>query len=152
MSHKQITALTLTLISTVLTAGCGRGDKLPLVDVSGTVTLNGQPLEDATVVFYPIAGGRPSVGQTDESGFYDLKYVENQTGALAGRHKVSISTLIEPDSDSSDPQLLAGRPEKLPATYNLQTMLQAELNPGSAQILNFSLESSDDLETAHASR
>lgn len=64
--------------------GCGLGDELGLASVKGTVKLDGEPLPDAIVIFYPAAGGRPSIATTDLDGNDELVFVDNQVGALAG--------------------------------------------------------------------
>ena len=57
----------------LLLAGCGSEDEL--ATVKGKVTLNGEPLEGATVQFQPTAeGGAPSSGQTDGKGRYELMF------------------------------------------------------------------------------
>jgi len=48
-------------------SGCGpKGPEL--APVEGVVTLDGQPLEGATVLFHAEGGGRPSTGTTDANG------------------------------------------------------------------------------------
>ncbi len=63
--------------------GCNPG-AVPTVEVSGTVTLDGKPLEGAMVGFYPATGGAPATGQTDSAGKFKLK-------VPAGKAKVSVS-------------------------------------------------------------
>ncbi|MDB5338150.1 MAG: hypothetical protein JWN70_3769 [Planctomycetaceae bacterium] len=121
-----------------VTVGCG--GNLKLVPVEGTVKLNGEPLSDARVVFYPEAGGRPSNARTDADGRYSLEYIEGEPGALIGKHKVSISTFVEADPDSTDPLIKLGHRETLPAEYNKQTTLQAELESGSREEVDFDLK------------
>jgi hypothetical protein len=124
----------LVLLAATICSGCGRGNKLNLVDVTGTVTLNGEPLADAEVVFHPAGGGRPSLGKTDASGRYRLEYIAGTRGALPGEHKVSISTFVEPDKDASDPAVQSGRKETVPASYNRQTTLRADLKARSEKV------------------
>lgn len=119
--------------------GCGQGDGLDLVPVQGQVTLGGAPLPDADVIFQP-AIGRPSVGRTDAEGRYRLQYTSEKPGALSGRHKVLITTFVEPDSDSSDPERQAGRPERVPAQYNSRSTLEVEVDSGRKEPLDFTLE------------
>lgn len=69
--------------------GCGQsGPKL--VPVSGVVTLDGQPLSDAGILFQPIGGGPPASGTTDASGRFTLR-TQNRPGAVLGEHRVSIT-------------------------------------------------------------
>jgi hypothetical protein len=80
------------LIAAALISIPGCGDSLGLSPVSGAVTLDGKPLADATVTFTPLEGSGdrlPSVGTTDSQGRYIL-WTEGETGALPGRHAVSV--------------------------------------------------------------
>ena len=77
--------------------GCGDGEEY--VPVGGTVSLNGEPLPDAKLIFEPIgdesgiAPGKPSYGRTDESGRYTLICpVAKEDGAAVGKHRVRIVT------------------------------------------------------------
>lgn len=85
------------LIMSALFAGCGRGDRPELGTVTGTVTLDGEPLPNVELSFVP-AIGRPSYGETDEEGNYELNYIRNIQGAKIGKHKVLIrSGKVDPD-------------------------------------------------------
>ena len=74
--------------------GCG-GRDYALVDVSGTVTMDGQPLADASVIFTPVGDGvgPASASTTDASGHYVLKTIDlDLTGAVPGVQRVTITT------------------------------------------------------------
>jgi len=60
--------------------------------VTGTVTLDGEPIENAQVNFYP-SGGRASGAVTNAEGQYELMF-HRKKGALIGTHKVTITTEI----------------------------------------------------------
>lgn len=105
------------LISGLL-AGCGGpSDQPDLGSVSGTVTLDGEPLEDATLIFQP-ESGRPAYAVTDGDGYYELQYSASTAGAMVGKHLVYISTYREGDPAAEDPELRESRPERVPAQYN----------------------------------
>lgn len=140
-------ALLPALLLFLTAAGCGGGKEIGLVSVEGVVTLNGAPLPDASVIFRPTKG-RPSIGITDTNGRYRLEYIEGQKGAIAGQHKVSISTFVEPDRDSSNPLLQKGRPELVPAQYNAKTTLVADLKSGENEVVDFDLEARKSLTQA----
>ena len=72
----------------VALAGCGGG--LERIPVSGTVTLDGKPVEGAAVVFAPAAGGPAASGTTDAQGKFQLTTV-NEPGAVPGEHVVTIT-------------------------------------------------------------
>jgi len=128
----------LCLVS-LLFAGCSSApqDMPDVAPVSGTVTLDGNPLPYATVVFQP-TDGRPSNGQTDGEGKYDLHFNQDTMGAELGSHQVIITTYREFDhpSDSN----LKASPELLPAKYHSKSELTATVEPGGNEI-SFDLKS-----------
>jgi hypothetical protein len=123
-------------------AGCSSGDQIKLVPVEGVVTLDGEPLADAFVIFQSDRG-RPSVGTTGSDGRYRLQYTKETPGALPGRHQVTISTHIDPDSDTDDAERQAGRRERIPARYNSQTTLEAVVDAKGSEPADFHLESTN---------
>lgn len=120
-SRRHPLAVTLVPLALAL-AGCGDG--LRLVPVTGTVTLDGLPLADATVVFRP-EQGRLSAGTTDAEGRYVLRYTDEKAGALPGAHTVQIVTVAATD-DATAPAR-----EKVPARYNARSELRAAVSADS---------------------
>lgn len=148
----RLTALTYRLLAMLAfaglsLAGCAEDVGVELVPVTGLVKLDSQPLPNARVVFTPKAG-RPSAGLTDETGRYELFYTSEEAGVLPGSHTVSISTFIEPDSDSDDPARQQGRPETVPTIYNRKSTLIHEIAPDQAEPVDFELKSKSDGRTA----
>jgi hypothetical protein len=126
------------LVAALLIGGCGgRSD---LGEVSGTVTLEGEPLANARIVFQPQSQGSASFGMTDEQGKYTLQYSDEDMGAAIGTHTVSISTFVVPDPDADEPA--EAREERVPAKYNVDSELTAEVTAGSNTI-NFELEAGE---------
>ena len=70
-------------------SGCSDG-RPKRVKVSGTVTIDGQPLTRGNVKFVP-SGGRPSSGKLDEQGRFTLTCYDGNDGAIPGRHRVQIA-------------------------------------------------------------
>ncbi len=119
--------LTVLLCAAVL-SGCSHGTRPPLGTVHGRVTLDGQPLPGAGVVFEPEGRGRASMGVTDTGGNYTLNYIRDIQGAGVGWHSVRIT--------AGDP--VTGKPEPVPARYNVKTELRKEVKTGDNEI-NFDL-------------
>ena len=95
----QFRALSVGLL--LLTAcGCGRGNYPEVATVTGTVTFDGKPLENAEITFAP-KDGRASSGRTDARGQYALSYTKNIRGAVLGEHRVMIRKVIEDYSKAS---------------------------------------------------
>jgi len=92
------------IVSLILLAGCktrDRGNIPQTAPVSGTVTLDGKPVDGATVVFVPT--GTPAYGAyaiTDSSGRFTLKSSETVTGAVPGGYLVQVTKLV-PDTSGS---------------------------------------------------
>jgi hypothetical protein len=115
--------------------GCDNG---PVVSsVHGKVTLDGAPLANANLLFSPEKAGRSSLGRTDANGEYKLLFNTETDGALVGKMKVRITT-AEEYTDSRDRTRL--RPEKLPAKYNEQSELTADVELKD-NVINFDLQS-----------
>jgi hypothetical protein len=81
------------LLIVVALVGCGGSDKPKLAPVTGVVTLDGQPIEGAAVMFMPTAGGRPAHGSTDAHGRFELMTFKTGDGALVGEHRVSVTKM-----------------------------------------------------------
>ena len=123
----------------LLLTGCGGGD---LGQVTGTITLDNQPLADATVQFEPIQGGRWSAARTDASGKYELVYTRQQMGAEFGEHLVKITTAQElVDGDN-----VTEVAERVPAKYNASSELRATVKEGK-QVIDFPLDSQGEIAT-----
>jgi hypothetical protein len=137
-----ISALACAAIVVLTAGGCGGPENVGRV--SGTITLDGQPLPGAVVQFQPLEGNAPSGGITDSSGRYTLRYTREHEGAVIGEHEVRISTYAAGDSEADPPKPEV--PEKLPAKYNTKTELKASVKSG-RNTLDFALESGGDIVT-----
>jgi len=89
------------MASIVFFAGCKSGEEsngLPkLKPVSGTITLNGKPLEGVVISFLPTAeGGTMTVGQSREEGKYKLSYL-GMLGCAPGQYQVMLSYKTTPE-------------------------------------------------------
>ena len=99
-----------------------------LANVSGTITLDGKPLPNATVNFEPVTdkkvvqqlGG--SVGRSDNEGVYNLTYPGGHDGAVLGMHTVRINK-----TDTQGLEVLAKK-------YHLQSQMKHEVKAGSNTI------------------
>lgn len=118
--------------------GCAQSGP-DIASVEGTVTMDGQPLADVTVVFIP-ENGRPAGATTDAQGKYVLTFTEGRTGAIPGKNKVTISSLRD-SGEGPDGKPIPARPETIPMKYNSQTTLEFNVEPGKKNIADFNLES-----------
>lgn len=142
-------AIVCVSLGTAFTTGCG-GMSAPTV--TGTVTMDGQPLPNAQVTFTPTAGGQTAIGKTNSSGKYEL-YRRDERGTPAGSYEVRVTTIQEPGTatssdiasdsedylsqvagDSSRGSTKPSTKETIPARYNTQTTLSFDVEGGTNQI------------------
>lgn len=128
-------------LAVLVIAGCGKG----FSTVSGTVTLDGQPLVcdkdvHGTIQFYPEGGaGAPAVGQIDGQGQYTLS-TGSSRGVQPGRYVVTIAAtrIIPPASPGEAPGGQAVTPAKYASPKKSEW--HVEVKPGSNSF-SFNMES-----------
>ncbi|MCS7304108.1 MAG: hypothetical protein NZ602_03235 [Thermoguttaceae bacterium] len=116
----------------VVAAGCGQ--KGPQTyPVSGTVTFDGQPIPEGRISFVPEDGK----AAPDSAPIVQGKF---QFQVKAGRHRVEI--VADRPTGKVDPVMgMAPRESYIPACYNSQTILRAEVTPQGPNQFTFELKS-----------
>jgi hypothetical protein len=82
-SSRSSVGLFLILSAVLGFTGCGRGDLPELGSVTGTVTMDSDPVANIVLLFKPDVG-RAATATTDDNGFYRLEYVKGVTGTKLG--------------------------------------------------------------------
>ncbi len=117
-------------------SGCGGPD---YHDVAGKVTLDGQPLPDASITFMPESEeGTAAVGRTDSAGNYRLGRGAERFGTTVGQYRVRITT-YQAGNDQDHPPI-PPVPERVPAKYNIRSDLTAEVVP-EENVIDYELDS-----------
>lgn len=120
--------------------GCGGATGPELAEVTGKVTLDGQPLAKASLQFIPESpGGSPSYGVTDLEGSYELQFSSDRSGAMPGKHRVEILP-VEPETDDSGKPVEGAVVVTIPVKYSQPGSLTADVQAGSNSI-DFALDS-----------
>ena len=102
--------------------------------VTGIVTMDGVPLANVAITFYPVEGGRAnSTSNTNELGEYALRDTNKAKGLIPGQYKVGISKTKKIDSDETV--------ETLPQRFNRKSELFVEVRGSGDNVLNFELTS-----------
>jgi hypothetical protein len=112
--------------------GCGSADGLNRQPVSGTVKIDGVPLDKGVVVFFPIDESKISVYASGDikDGRFAIK---SSKGPVPGIYTVSFSSLREVplEKDGREPgQPLFQEVETIPEKFNTKTKLKVEINEG----------------------
>ncbi len=128
-------------------SGCGSG-RPQTVEVKGTVTYKGEPLPEASIMFFGDKGSPPATGQTDADGAFRLTTFEPNDGAIPGEYTVTIAKLesAEPATDDSGkamPKESSQRPKSLiPQKYGdpKESELKETVTPGVPNEFAFELQ------------
>lgn len=105
-------------------AGCGDGGP-SVYPVTGTVTYNGAPVENAQVTFIPEAGA-PGIGQTDAAGKYTIS-TRGKNGAVLGANKVTVTKISTaastmPANPTPEDMMKAAQEANAPTTKSEQML------------------------------
>ena len=125
--------LTVALFAFGCWGGGPAADAPELFEAFGTVTLDGEPLKDAHVLF-KAENKPPTTGRTDEKGYYVIQYNVKYNGAFPGKNVVRIN-IGDEDSDADDEDDAAAkraRGPKLLAIYNSRTTLSEDVKKDGA--------------------
>ncbi|AGA31255.1 hypothetical protein [Singulisphaera acidiphila] len=125
--------------------GCegGQGDDLPHQAVSGTVTLDEQPLAHGFIQFQPMGSEGVAAGGSVTDGKYAIERLQ---GPTPGEYKVLISSSSAPAAATDTPPPPPGaptapRPDPIPAKYNTASKLTAKVEAGKANSIDFPMKS-----------
>lgn len=123
----------------LLFAGCG--DEDGRLSLTGTVTLDQQPLASGSIVFIPIGGG-PSTGCSIENGKFQIPA---ERGPAEGNYRVEIVSYKSTGEMIDDPDLPGLKVEQkrqiLPDRYNKESELSLQVNAETAENAQFTLTS-----------
>ena len=112
--------------------GCGSSDRS---SVTGTVTLDGQPLEKGSINLMPMPGTKsPTAGAQIVDGNFT---VAAKGGTFAGKFRVEITASRPSGKKIPHPmtgEMIEATEQFLPAKYNKQSELQVEITEGTNQL------------------
>jgi len=129
------------LASVLLLGGLsGCGDAGPSrMEISGMVTLDGEPLDQGSIDFRDTAGELPSSGAMISAGAY---HIPHEKGLLPGRYQVSIDSAATDGQTASPTEYSMSIPvSRIPLKYNGKSELTAEVSETGANCFDFALES-----------
>lgn len=118
-------------------SGCGEGTG-DRQKISGTVYLKGQLLDQATIEFYPAEKVPPAAAADIQNGKYSIAVAK---GLSPGSYRVVISSMSGQAPAADQPPGEAPEyKERIPAKYNAQSKLKAEVKAGVENIFDFKLD------------
>lgn len=134
MRRKYLTQIGVFAVMALIlsTVGCGGGIAIERADVTGKVTLDGQPLESGSVTFLPtkIKTGVPATAEI-KNGVFSLT-AEN--GATVGSNRVEITSIKKTGKVSNfDGIQTEETVQIIPAKFNSESELTTEVKAGANQ-------------------
>lgn len=130
----------LLSVALTLLVGCGPST----VTAKGRVTLDGEPLNEALIVFVPLQAGSKKTGAAVNGGAYELV---GEAGLLPGKYRVEIvdnPPLELVHQAAAEANLRLGSRRVIPAQYSQNSPLAVEIGGATSpdlQRLDFTLES-----------
>lgn len=136
---KHVCLFASLVLAAALGCGSSAGD---LVPVAGRVTWEGAAVTSGNVTFVPAAaaaGARPSTGQIQADGSYQMSTFTKGDGVPPGTYRVAIDSTPPPPIEVMPGQQLPMGP--VPASYaNPETSgLEATVEAGAARTIDFAL-------------
>jgi hypothetical protein len=126
--------------------GCGASDNLPREAISGSVSVEGKPLESGLVVFNPEAAETPTQGGAAVvAGKFSIP---REQGLVPGKYKVVVSAAGgTPEKQVDTTNNMPGMPpvpakEIIPKEFNTNSLLTAEVKAGVKNEFSFNLTAS----------
>ncbi|MBD3674399.1 MAG: hypothetical protein HUJ26_12825 [Planctomycetaceae bacterium] len=131
MPHFKFNVFVCLLTFVMFGCGGGSSDAPDMGEVSGTITVDGKPGAGLMVTFQP-ESGRPSIGTTDDSGYYELDYTADLKGAKIGKGFITIVTPADEgegysEGDEEGGEGYAESTDPIPAKYNAEAASNPEM-------------------------
>ncbi|ODU01246.1 MAG: hypothetical protein ABS79_02025 [Planctomycetes bacterium SCN 63-9] len=159
MVNKAVMSVWVILVLGML-QGCGSGDNLPREPISGTVSLDGEPLESGNITFTPASNTETSAASAAITSISEGRFsLDAAVGLVPGKYVVIISSPVagKPAAPAKSRRSAPGvadtvsgtgaddaveeppTREIIPIKYNTQSTLKADVTKGGPNQFEFSL-------------
>jgi hypothetical protein len=142
--HRPMRLIACAAVVLLVVSGCGTKDELNRQAFSGTVTIDGKPLQEGTIRYTPDGSGAGTDVSTEiSSGKYSFSKYD---GPVPGAYKVAINSIENtafeaPQGKTPGEFVIPPRKQQVPGKYNLKTTLTAQVKEGQSTSIDFSLAS-----------
>ncbi|MBI1249759.1 hypothetical protein GC197_18185 [bacterium] len=121
----RICQSSLVVTAILLLAGCGSSNGM--VNIAGTVTFDGEPVQNGSITFMPIEGGTMGGGLIENGRII----AESPPGKMAVQiHGQKIVKVENPSKEQIERGLTEDRvPLKIPTVYNTASKLRVTISP-----------------------
>lgn len=123
----------------ILLMGCGGGESGPnLHPVTGTVTLDGQSIPEASIIFIDPTGKKKSYYANVKNGSFSSKMEAGKRKALITANRQSKNKMVD---DAAGTGKEPAMEQYIPAKYNDKSTLEIEVASGNENQFTFDLTS-----------
>jgi hypothetical protein len=134
-SNRRAYLLAALAVGLVAAAGCGGQ---PKAHVRGKVTLDGKPVTDGIIQFFPTGATGQTAAGTIKDGVYDVEASVGEMKVTISANQVVGKQKMYDTPDSPEIDVLR---QLIPARYNTASELKATLKDGTNDNVNFELTS-----------
>lgn len=122
-------------------SGCG-GSESTGATITGTVTLNGTPIDNGVINFNPIGSGSTAVAPIEPNGSYEARMSRSLVGIEPGEYSVSIEAWKYPPGAIIDGKEYVNGVSAVPPAYRVggEKQLKLTIEAGQAHDVDFALE------------
>jgi len=143
--------LTVSISMALQLVGCRPPQEKNVAPVSGTVRLDGEPIENVKVLFVPLERnedgkqGPIAFAVTDAKGHYTLAHRGGGHGAAIGRNQVWLTARRTEKKKNADgkSELVELSQELIPSKYNAETKLVVDVPAKGLKVADFDLKSGE---------
>ncbi len=133
----------MTALAVASAGGCSKSP-YAIAPVSGSVSLDGQPLVGGVVIFQPVAvkgleAGPGSTGRLDPMGQFRLSTINGTPGAVVGEHVVRIYSRSPESAPVNDSDSAATPKERVPERFNYASELRFTVPKAGSAAAEFTL-------------
>ena len=132
------------ILTACVAGGCGAGDGLDRRAISGSVTLDGQPLSEGTILLEPVTDrSGTAVGATIRRGAFAIT---REQGPVPGSYRARIyasSGVQDPPGKGQTERTRRPMVELIPDVYNTRSDLRADVSDRGENHFKFDLHSED---------
>ncbi|QDV52043.1 hypothetical protein Enr17x_41020 [Gimesia fumaroli] len=139
MIKSQLLSLSIIITLATLMMGCGGGEEGPKqFTVTGTVTLDGQPIPEASILFKDPSGKNKSYFAGVKDGAYSTKIEAGKRKVLITANRPSKDKMVmNAEGTGKEPAM----EQYLPAEYNEKSTLEIDVVAGNENQFSFELKS-----------
>ena len=136
----------MSVLLVLASIGCGFGDSEGKLGVSGTILVDGQPLEAGTISFAPEQGQGGPASAMFSNGQYKI---EAKKGLMPGKYVVKIFANATETGDQSPEEVMTGSAngdrrtpqQTIPAEYNTHSTQVIEVTANGPNKFDFDIKS-----------